>query len=86
MPNTLDFKHKTMSENAAPFTGGFLMASWGSFSILHDLPTLLQINVPGTLELYALKVLATLILGAVGGVGGMLAKDLYRYFKNKLKK
>lgn len=86
MPNSLDYKHKMMSENAAPFTGGFIMASWGSFSILRDLPTLLQINVPGTLELYALKVLGTLLLGAVGGVGGMLAKDLYRFIKNKLKK
>lgn len=75
-----------MSDNAAPFTGGFIMASWGSFSILQELPTLLQIGAPGVLELYALKVLGTLILGAVGGVGGMLAKDLYRYFKNKLKK
>ena len=75
-----------MSDNAAPFTGGFIMASWGSFSILQDLPILLQINVPGAFQLYGLKVLGTLLLGAVGGIGGMLAKDLYRFIKNKLKK
>ena len=74
-----------MSENAAPFTGGFLMASWGSFSILREMPLLLQIPNQQTPEYFIVSVLTTLLLGAVGGIGGMLAKDAYKYIKDKLK-
>lgn len=32
---------------------------------------------------FGLKVLATIILGAAGGVAGMAAKDIYNYFKKR---
>lgn len=75
-----------MNENSAPFLGGFAMGSWGSLSLWDSMAVYLQVSNLEILEYYAFKVLGTLVLGLVGGFAGMIAKDLYRYFKIKFTK
>lgn len=75
-----------MNENSAPFLGGFAMGSWGSISLWDSMAVYLQVSNLEILEYYAFKVLGTLVLGLVGGFAGMIAKDLYRYFKIKFTK
>lgn len=70
-----------MENNAASFLGGFslsVLANWQwIFAQIHIDPSDLAMS-------FAIKVLATLILGVIGGVAGLLGKDLYTGFKKKL--
>lgn len=75
-----------MNDNSAPFIGGFTMGSIGSLSAWDSLTVFMQVTQAQVLEYYAFKLLGTLVLGLVGGFAGMIAKDLYRYFKIKVTK
>lgn len=70
--------------NSAPFLGGFLMGSWGSVSLLDNITVFLNMSQSEILTYYSVKLLATLVLGVVGGLAGMVAKDLYRIIKMKI--
>lgn len=72
-----------INENSAPFLGGFIMGSWSSLSLWDSITVYLQLTHTQVLEYYAFKLLGTMVLGLVGGLAGMLAKDLYRHFKIK---
>lgn len=71
----------TMENNAASFIGGFalsVLANWQwIFAQIHIDPTNMAMS-------FGLKVLATLILGIIGGIAGLLGKDLYMGMKKKL--
>ena len=79
----IQFNPRIMNENAPSFLGGFLMGGSSSFYIWKD-HFLLQISTNDLLIEYAVKIAGTLILGLVGGLAGMLAKDIYRILKKKL--
>ena len=70
-----------MENNAASFIGGFslsVLANWQwIFAQIHIDPTNMAMG-------FALKVIATLILGVIGGIAGLIGKDLYTGFKKKL--
>lgn len=72
-----------MNQNLAPFTGGFLMSSLGSFSFLDNMTMLLNIDARSMLIYYGFKILSTLLLGFLGGLAGMYAKDVYKKLKLK---
>lgn len=44
------------------------------------------LGVFNDLGTFALKMLSTLVLGAVGGLGGLLIKDFYTWYKNRKNK
>lgn len=70
-----------INENSAPFLGGFIMGSWSSISLWDNITVFLQVSHTQMLEYYTFKLVGTMILGVVGGLAGMVAKDLYRYIK-----
>lgn len=76
-----------MQENAAPFLGGFIMGGWGGASLWPYMPFLAEAVSPASIvEFYLLKLAVTLILGFLGGMTGMLGKDIYSRLKKKLLK
>jgi hypothetical protein len=44
------------------------------------------LGIFGDLGHFGLKVLATIILGAAGGIAGMIGKDVYAWWKNRKNK
>lgn len=69
-----------MAENNYSFFGGFAVSVLGNFKWLYDL----QVFNPQAIALeWAVKVLGTIILGIVGGLAGLFAKDLYKWLKRK---
>lgn len=77
------FNDNKMNDNAFPFLGGFAMSSIGSISFLDNITIFLQVQTHDILVFYLVKILTTLFLGLVGGLAGMLAKDLYIWAKKK---
>ena len=74
-----------MNSNAAPFLGGFVMGGWSGFSIWDSVPPLAQVMTPTQIvQMYVIKLAVTLILGFLGGVTGMLGKDIYEKVKKYL--
>ena len=62
-------------------------SNWFAF-LCGDLSvTLLQFIAGSWVEIgqFGLKVLVTIILGAAGGIAGMIGKDIYRWYKAKRK-
>lgn len=51
------------------FATVYLLGAGGSF--IHEL------------QAFGVKLIVTLILGAVGGIGGIIGKDIYNKYKNK---
>jgi hypothetical protein len=74
-----------MSDDNISFTFGSLLAAIPAISWLWPL----QVNAfdPASLAtLWVIKVFGTIILGFLGGLTGMLGKDVYRFIKTKLRK
>ena len=74
-----------MNDNQASFLGGFLFSVASHFKWVL---TLQVAFVPGTimgqlaLE-WSVKIIGTLILGIIGGIAGLMAKDIYKALKKK---
>ena len=62
------------------------IASGSAFSIASSLGWILQMHVNGNeIEIMTVKIASTVIIGVIGGVAGMIGKDFYSWFKNKIK-
>lgn len=68
-----------LNENTPPFIGGFIMGGWSSISVWAN-------SHPLFIQDFLLNVGSTLVLGLVGGIAGMIAKDGYGYIKKKFTK
>jgi hypothetical protein len=68
-----------LNENTPPFLGGFIMGGWSSVSVWAN-------SQPLFVQDFLINVGSTLVLGLVGGIAGMIAKDGYSYVKNKFTK
>lgn len=75
-----------MQDSIAGFVGGAIAGTLGGITII-GWPLQVQTgNIAADLALeFAIKVIGTVIIGAVGGVTGMATKDLYNHFKRKFK-
>ncbi len=74
-----------MENNAASFIGGFILSvmanvHWIFGQIYPHTPS----DAAEAAMEFGLKVVATLILGVIGGIAGLLGKDLYASFKKRL--
>lgn len=77
-----------MNDNIASFLGGAMLSILGHANYLIRVSWYLKVDGHAQ-ELameWSIKVLGTLILGVLGGVSGLFAKDLYRVLKNKFTK
>jgi hypothetical protein len=73
-----------MSDDNISFTFGSLLAAIPAISWLW--PLQLHAMEPGSLAtIWLIKVFGTIILGFLGGLTGMLGKDVYRIIKTKLR-
>jgi hypothetical protein len=78
-----------MNDTGASFLGGFSFGAIGSVDWIAGLHIhlLSPHNLAGDLALqWGIKVLGTMILGVVGGLAGLFAKDLYRQIKKRFTK
>jgi len=69
-----------LKETWYSFIGGFAVSVLGNWTWLHSL----QINPPNVTTLvieWTIKVFGTLILGVIGGLAGLWAKDIYKWLK-----
>jgi hypothetical protein len=69
-----------MKDSVYSFVGGFLI------SVMGNIDWLLQIhsnNISSLMLEWTAKVFGTMILGIIGGLAGLFAKDLYKYLKEK---
>ena len=73
---------RKMSQNITPFSGGFLLSIFG-ISYLDNTTMLLNVDTRNALIYYGFKIVSTLLLGFLGGLAGMYAKDVYKYLKIK---
>ena len=74
-----------MSDDNISFTFGSLLAAIPAISWLW--PLQLHTFDPANLAtVWLIKVFGTIILGFLGGLTGMLGKDVYRFIKTKLQK
>ncbi len=74
-----------MENNAASFIGGFILSVMAN---VHWIFGQIHPHTPNDAAMVAmefgLKIIATLILGVIGGIAGLLGKDLYGHFKRKI--
>ena len=76
-----------MSDQIAGFMGGAIAGCLGGITIFGWPAQVHTGNLAADMAIdFAVKVLGTVIIGAVGGITGMATKDLYRYLKSKRKK
>lgn len=73
-----------MENNAASFIGGFLLSvmanvHWIFGQIYPHTPS----DAATAAMEFGLKIIATLILGIIGGIAGLLGKDVYGSIKKK---
>ena len=75
----------TMNDNLASFVGGFSLSAFGNVSWIWSLQIFpADAGMAKTYAIaFAVKVFATLFLGVVGGIAGLLGKDIYQGFKKK---
>ena len=69
-----------MKEGLYSFGGGFIV------SVLANIQWLAQIgngDVSMLVIEWTVKIFGTMILGIIGGLAGLFAKDLYKYLKGK---
>jgi hypothetical protein len=66
-----------MREDITSFGGGFLISVFGNISWI------LQLTAGDIAMEWAIKVFGTMILGVIGGLAGLFAKDLYKWIKRK---
>ena len=69
-----------LKETWYSFIGGFAVSVLGNWTWLHNL----QIHPPNVTTLvieWTIKVFGTLILGVIGGLAGLWAKDIYKWLK-----
>ena len=77
----------SMQDYGTSFIGGFLLSVFGNVSWIWSL----QLMPKTTSEAYtyalafSLKIVATLILGVIGGIAGLIGKDIYNILKRKKK-
>jgi len=76
-----------MHEYGTSFIGGFLLSVFGNVSWVWSLQLMpMSTSEAMTYALgFALKIFATLILGIIGGLAGLIGRDLYNFFKRKKK-
>lgn len=65
-----------MKNNIIAFVGGFITAAAKTYLMIESNPFLDVV----------FKGIATLIFGFIGGLAGLASKDVYKYFKSKIKK
>ena len=76
-----------MHDYGTSFIGGFLLSIFGNVSWIWSMQLMPMSSQDAMLYAlsFALKIFATLILGMIGGVAGLLGKDLYNFLKRKKK-
>ena len=67
-----------IKESIYSFGGGFII------SVLGNIQWIAQINAGGLAIERTIKIFGTMILGIIGGLAGLFAKDLYKYLKDKI--
>jgi hypothetical protein len=63
------------------FAGGFLVSVFGNISWIAQIQNM---SVNSLMIEWAIKIFGTMVLGIIGGVAGLFAKDLYKYLKDRL--
>jgi|688.fasta_scaffold551101_3 hypothetical protein len=69
-----------LKETWYSFVGGFSISVLGNWTWLQNL----QVHPPNVNSLlfeWTIKVFGTLILGVIGGLAGLWAKDIYKWMK-----
>jgi CDP-diglyceride synthetase len=77
-----------MNDNIASFLGGAFLSIVGHANYLMKVSWYLRVNGHAhelAME-WSIKIIGTLILGVIGGVAGLLAKDIYAGIKRRFKK
>jgi len=76
-----------MHEYGTSFIGGFLLSVFGNVSWIWSLQLLPVTSQEAYMYAagFALKIFATLILGIIGGLAGLIGRDLYNLLKRKRK-
>jgi hypothetical protein len=76
-----------MQDYGTSFIGGFLLSVFGNISWVWSLqiPPLTSHDAYLYAIGFVLKIFATLILGIIGGLAGLIGKDIYNTFKRKRK-
>ena len=67
-----------IKESIYSFGGGFII------SVLGNIQWIAQINAGGLAIEWTIKIFGTMILGIIGGLAGLFAKDLYKYIKDRI--
>ena len=62
------------------FIGGFVISVFGNIQWIGQIHNM---NVQTLVIEWTIKVFGTMILGVIGGLAGLFAKDLYKYLKGK---
>ena len=61
------------------FIGGFLVSVFGNIQWIGQIHTM---DVKHLVIEWTVKIFGTMILGIIGGLAGLFAKDLYKYLKD----
>jgi hypothetical protein len=77
----------SMHDYGTSFIGGFLLSVFGNVSWIWSLQLMPMSSHDAMVYAagFALKIFATLILGIIGGLAGLIGRDLYNFFKRKKK-
>jgi hypothetical protein len=62
------------------FMGGFIVSVFGNIQWISQIDSM---SVQTLMIEWTIKIFGTMILGIIGGLAGMFAKDLYKYLKDK---
>lgn len=68
-----------IKESIYSFGGGFVISVLGNISWIG------QVNAGGLAMEWMIKIFGTMVLGVIGGLAGLFAKDLYKFLKDKIK-
>ena len=79
--------YHSMQDYGTSFIGGFLLSVFGNVSWVWSLQLMPVTSHDAYVYAtgFVLKIFATLILGIIGGLAGLMGKDLYNFFKRKKK-
>jgi H+/Cl- antiporter ClcA len=70
-----------LKETWYSFIGGFSISALGNWTWLHNLQVTPPYNPTNLIMEWTIKVFGTLILGVIGGLAGLWAKDIYKWIK-----